>query len=148
MITILNIYGDTAQLLKSGRGIDDWKRLAPTVPHIRTHILNENYRNTNQITEYCNDTLHMNMERTGVDGGPVKEIHRNELEAALSNLKLNQERIAVIVPRAVSKGTYLDHPKESAARLGRRSDREKSLLFMPTKSRAWSLIACSRSRIV
>ena len=111
--TILNIYGDTAQLLKSGRGIDDWKRLAPTVPHIRTHILNENYRNTNQITEYCNDTLHMNMERTGVDGGPVKEIHRNELEAALSNLKLNQERIAVIVPRAVSKGTYLDHTRLS-----------------------------------
>ena len=106
---VFNIYGDTRQLLKTGRGISDWKKdIAGIIPAPEIRFLNENYRNTNQITDYCNNAFRMEMRKTGMDGTPVKEMRKGELEAALSNLNADGERVAVILPRAVTKETYLN----------------------------------------
>ena len=105
---VFNIYGDTRQLLKTGRGIGDWKKdTAGIIPAPEIRSLNENYRNTNQITEYCNNAFHMEMIKTGMDGRRVEEVSRGELEAELSKLNTGGERVAVILPRAAKKETYL-----------------------------------------
>lgn len=105
---IFNIYGDINQLLKYNRGITDWALIDNTVSNAVKFTLNENYRNTNQITQFCNDSFKMQVSLTGVDGHSVKEISRTKLENTLSNLKVNEERIAVILPRAAKKDGYID----------------------------------------
>lgn len=104
---IYNIFGDTNQLLKLGRGIASWDRLGSAFS-MKVFYLNENYRNTNQITRFCNQSFGMNVKQTGVDGAKVKEIPRRELEKELSDLNPTTERIAILVPRKVIKKNYLD----------------------------------------
>lgn len=103
---IYNVYGDTNQLLKPGRGIASWDELKQRFSMVE-HVLNENYRNTNQITRFCNKSFDMEVLQTGVDGVQVKEISRTELEKELASLKISTERIAVLVPRAVQKSNYV-----------------------------------------
>ena len=105
--TSFNIFGDIRQLLKTGRGIDDWSRVSKSIPNLEIRTLNENYRNTNQITEHCNETFHMQMIKTGMDGTQVKQMYRGELEDTLSRLRVGEDRVAVIVPRSVNKESYL-----------------------------------------
>lgn len=105
---IFNIYGDTNQLLKSGRGISNWEVVRKILDRPRIFFLNENYRNTNQITQFCNDTFSMQVLLTGVDGHKVKEILRSRFERTLAKLKINEERIAIILPRCVKKEEYID----------------------------------------
>ena len=105
---IINIYGDTNQLLKK-RGISDWSLISDTVGVTNRFTLNENYRNTNQITRFCNENFHMKVSLTGVDGHSVKEMARVRLESTLANLKITEERVALILPRSVKKkDNYLD----------------------------------------
>ncbi len=104
---IFNVYGDTNQLLKIGRGISDWNSLEKYFDSKR-FVLNENYRNTNQITRFCNESFGMNVLQTGVDGVKVKEIAREELESELSKININESRIAILIPRCVRKIDYLD----------------------------------------
>lgn len=105
---IFNIYGDTNQLLKYKRGITDWSLLDSIVFDSVRFSLNENYRNTNQITQFCNDSFEMNVSLTGVDGHSVKEISRTRLESTLADLRVDEERIAVILPRVAKKDKYID----------------------------------------
>ncbi len=104
---IYNIFGDTNQLLKLGRGISSWERLESTF-FMKMFYLNENYRNTNQITRFCNQSFGMKVKQTGVDGAKVREIPRKELEKELTNLNITTERIAILVPRKVIKKNYLE----------------------------------------
>lgn len=106
--TIFNIYGDTNQLLKQGRGIADWILVEKELDVPQIFYLNENYRNTNQITQFCNDTFGMQVWLTGVDGHKVKEIRRSRLEQSIAELKNCEERVAVILPRIVKKKEYID----------------------------------------
>ena len=103
---VMNIYGDTRQLLKPGRGMKTWDDLKGYL-HAKSFVLNENYRNTNQITDFCNKSFQMDVRRTGVDGPKVKEISRVDLEEKLSKLKINDERIAVILSRKYDKKEFL-----------------------------------------
>jgi len=104
---IYNIYGDTNQLLKLERGISSWEQLE-TAFSMKMFYLNENYRNTNQITRFCNQSFGMQVKQTGVDGATVREISRKELEKELSNLNITTERIAILVPRKVIKKNYIE----------------------------------------
>ena len=105
---IFNVYGDTNQLIKNNRGISDWKAVEEYIEAPKMFNLNENFRNTNQITQFCNDNFKMNVSQTGVDGRKVSEIIRNKFEETLSALEVNEDRIAVLVPRAVRKKEYID----------------------------------------
>ena len=104
---VFNIFGDTNQLMKTGRGISDWSVLSNFI-QAENYKLNENYRNTNQITRFCNRSFDMTVTQTGVDGLNVREIPRKELEAELATLNVTKERIAILVPRGVQKSKYLD----------------------------------------
>ncbi len=72
------------------------------------HILNENFRNTNQITKFCNESFKMNVAQTGVDGRKVSEIIRSKLEEVLATISVNEERVAILLPRGIRKKEYLD----------------------------------------
>ncbi len=109
---VFNIFGDTNQLIKPGRGISDWNDLKEFL-HAAEFKLNENYRNTNQITRFCNDSFEMDVLQTGVDGAAVREIPRRGLEDEISSMKLGTERVAILVPRSVQKKAYLQMDKIS-----------------------------------
>ena len=104
---VFNIFGDTNQLMKPGRGISDWSEVRKAL-QADQFTLNENYRNTNQITRFCNSSFDMNVSQTGVDGANVREISRRDLEKELAALNVGNERIAILVPRGVQKDKYID----------------------------------------
>lgn len=104
---IFNVFGDVNQLIKSGRGIKDWSNIIREFD-AEKFVLNENYRNTNQITNYCNESFNMDVLQTGVDGSIVREIQRKDLEDELSNMDIGDLRVAIILSRRVKKGVYLD----------------------------------------
>lgn len=104
---ILNIFGDTNQLIKPNRGISDWSEFKKEF-HADLYVLNENYRNTNQITRFCNDSFGMSMLQTGVDGASIREINKREFERELSELRITTERVAVLLPRGVQKRKYFE----------------------------------------
>lgn len=121
---IYNIFGDTNQLMKPGRGIDDWTSLDKEFS-AQMFTLNENYRNTNQITKFCNSSFGMDVLQTGVDGPSVREIPRRDLEKELADLNVTTERIAILVPRGVQKKKYIDTdilPKDIAKLVGDNMD--------------------------
>ncbi len=103
---VFNIFGDTNQLIKPGRGISDWERIE-TEFNADQYILNENYRNTNQITRFCNDNFNMDMLQTGVDGAKVREITEKEFYEELSDIHITNERLAILIPRNIPKNKYL-----------------------------------------
>ncbi|MGN1198884.1 MAG: hypothetical protein ACI4TA_14960 [Acetatifactor sp.] len=103
---IFNVYGDVNQLLKPGRGISNWAELENEFS-MKEFQLNENYRNTNQITRFCNSSFEMDVMQTGVDGAKVREIPRRDLEKELAELSLGSEKIAILVPRSVRRKNYL-----------------------------------------
>ena len=103
---VFNVFGDTNQLIKPGRGISDWSEFEK-IFHAQEYELNENYRNTNQITKFCNSNFNMDVLQTGVDGSKVREIARKNLESELAALNVTTQRIAILVPRAVQKDKYL-----------------------------------------
>lgn len=104
---VFNIFGDTNQLMKSGRGIADWSMIMSEF-NAEQFVLNENYRNTNQITRFCNDNFGLKTLQTGVDGPKVREILRKDLEKELAGLRVTTERVAILLPRTVQKMKYLD----------------------------------------
>ena len=121
---IFNIFGDTNQLMKPGRGIANWTALEEEFS-ARKFTLNENYRNTNQITKFCNSSFGMDVLQTGVDGPNVREIPRRDLEKELAALNVTTERIAILVPRGVQKKKYIDTdilPKDIAKLIGDNMD--------------------------
>lgn len=67
---VFNIYGDLAQNITPHRGIVNWAD-ACSGP---VYMLDQNYRNTNQIVEYVADNLHIDMRAIGFDGPPVQSI--------------------------------------------------------------------------
>ena len=104
---IMNVFGDTNQLMKLHRGIADWQQLEELVNADR-YELNENYRNTNQITRFCNDSFEMSMLQTGVDGAKVREIAGREFADDLSAHQVTTERVAILIPRSVRKKNYIE----------------------------------------
>lgn len=70
---IFNLYGDVNQLVYSYKGIPDWEMLED-IREFQLYQLNENYRNTNQVTEFCNDELDSEITSIGISGPEVKKM--------------------------------------------------------------------------
>lgn len=97
-----NVYGDLNQRIKQGRGLASWEQLkTKLIAH--EYKLNENYRNTNQITQYCNEVFNFDMTLTGVEGEPVRNIIFKEMLEELAASMPSDERTAVILPRTIAK---------------------------------------------
>ena len=97
-----NIYGDLNQRIKMGRGLPSWEHIKKELLATE-YELNENYRNTNQITQYCNDEFGFNMTLTGVEGEQVKNLSFDEMLDEISENTEITDRIAIIIPRSMSK---------------------------------------------
>lgn len=97
-----NVYGDLNQRIKQGRGLRTWEQLKRKLL-ANIYELNENYRNTNQITQYCNDAFNFDMTLTGVEGEVVRNITFAEMMNELAKLDTDGSRVAVILPRSWSK---------------------------------------------
>lgn len=67
---VINLFGDTNQMISS-HGINDWSLLSDYFDEIYT--LDENFRNTDQIVEYCNKHLSIHMTDVGVKMENVDE---------------------------------------------------------------------------
>jgi DNA helicase IV len=124
---VFNIFGDTNQLLKPNRGISDWEVLKEFLD-AKVFSLNENYRNTNQITKFCNMSFGMDVLQTGVDGSKVHEISRKELESKLCEVDCSTERIAVLIPRKAVRRTFEQEKKNEKDASGRQGYIQYDLL--------------------
>lgn len=74
---IYNLYGDVNQLVYSYKGITDWKDVQNIIGS-QLYFLNENYRNTIQITEFCNNVFDADILPIGVSGKEVEELNINQ----------------------------------------------------------------------
>lgn len=74
---IYNLYGDVNQLVYSYKGITDWKDVQNIIGS-QLYFLNENYRNTIQITEFCNKVFDADILPIGISGKEVEELNINK----------------------------------------------------------------------
>ena len=74
----LNLYGDVEQAILpfiKKKEIDELiDFLNQLRDNVKTYFLNENYRNSKEITNYCNKFLNVTMTPMGINSNPVSEI--------------------------------------------------------------------------
>lgn len=67
--SICNLFGDVNQVI-SNYGVKNWNQFNFIDARFE---LDENFRNTNQIIDYCTEKIHLPMKPVGVSMSPVKE---------------------------------------------------------------------------
>ena len=77
------MYGDVNQSIYEYKGISDWNEVSEIIPS-NTYFLNENYRNTRQITEYCNREFGADVTAIGLNGA---DVNRFVLSDALNKME-------------------------------------------------------------
>ena len=86
---IINLFGDINQVISS-YGIKSWT----IMPFAKNYFeLNENFRNTNQIIDYCNKAFSYNMVPVGVSMSEVKEY--NDIDSFLTETQ-SQELVFIV----------------------------------------------------
>lgn len=91
-VPILNLFGDVGQKT-SLVGINNWRDVSNK---FKIFELAENYRNTNEITEYSNKAFNKNMIAVGLSGKPVGSVDIENVLEEIVKLKKNC-RVAIIV---------------------------------------------------
>lgn len=79
---VVNLYGDLNQLACGYKGVSDWNELDED-GRMSRYVLRENYRNTIQVTDYCNNELGMDVTGVGLTGPAVET---SSLEDAVKRL--------------------------------------------------------------
>ena len=94
---IFNLYGDVHQSLYDCKGIENWDDIKD-LSRGNIEILNENYRNSLQITHFCNDEFSLSLYPIGISGEPVSELDpENAIKKILAIKREYPEyRIAII----------------------------------------------------
>lgn len=92
-----NLYGDINQSVYSYKGILDWNDL-DHITGANIYVLNENYRNTLQITSFCNEEFGAEVYAIGISGEPVQELQLEDAVDWLVKYKANnpQDRVAIL----------------------------------------------------
>ena len=80
------MYGDINQAVVPEKSISDWEELKEVIGD-KIFVLNENYRNTLQITEYCNDKFGAEIYPIGIKGEPVREMDLEQAMAWIAGIK-------------------------------------------------------------
>ncbi len=101
--TVFNLYGDVNQAVYEYKGISDWAEVDELTSG-KVYLLNENYRNTQQITEYCNDRFDADVTPIGLSGEKVLRFENSD-KAFKELIKIHKDnpdyRIAIIYRRGV-----------------------------------------------
>jgi len=92
-----NLYGDLNQCINAG-GINDITALHRIMSFDGEYELNENYRNSSEITAYVNKRFGMNMYKIGLPGS-VKESQK----LSLGDLENNDRAAIIIADEAILK---------------------------------------------
>lgn len=83
---IFNLYGDINQNVYSYKGISNWADINFITD--RVYELNENYRNTLQITKFCNEEFGSSVYPIGISGKDVAELDlRSAIDSIVSEKK-------------------------------------------------------------
>ena len=92
-----NLYGDVNQVVYDYKGVTDWEDISQ-ITGGKVSVLNENYRNTVEITKYCNDEFGAGITAIGISGESVKELDLKEAIKRIESLHRTEpeSRIAVI----------------------------------------------------
>ncbi len=102
-----NIFGDVKQNMRETTGINDWSKIQELFS-ADTYVLNENYRNTNQIIEFCNRHYGADMVPIGLNGENVKIIESKDIANFLNAISIKEgERWAIIISKKIKKGNFL-----------------------------------------
>lgn len=116
-----NIYGDTDQQLPDSTGIGSWDNL-DSIIRAKHFILNENYRNSENIVKFYNAKLGKNNKSFGLETKPVQNIDKNKLLTWVRIQLILNNRTAVItnnpeeVPDKV-KELCVNYPSRNKAAL-------------------------------
>ena len=92
---IFNLYGDINQSIYF-KGIKDWENLK-TIIDFKQYTLNENYRNTEQITNFCNKKFNYNSISMGITGKDVTYVEKNSINDIILQKINDKKRVAIIV---------------------------------------------------
>ena len=91
---VMNLYGDINQSIYE-EGIDSWEDLK-NVLGCQIYILKENYRNSLEITKFCNEKFNYDILEMGLSTRDVEKIQKNKINEVI-NKKISEEKsIAVI----------------------------------------------------
>lgn len=94
---VFNLYGDINQSVYSYKGITDWEEISD-ITGGNIYVLNENYRNTLQITNFCNEEFGAEVYPIGVSGEPVVELNTSDAIKWILDVKTQnpQYRVAIL----------------------------------------------------
>ena len=96
--SILNIFGDYKQNISNNSLLrNNWNNLKNIIKNnFDYYELNENYRNTTNVVEYCNKTLQLNMMAIGIDGKDVQVNYFNNINDVILKAKMTN---AIIITK-------------------------------------------------
>lgn len=99
---VMNIFGDVNQTITK-HGICNWDEIS----FINTrYLLDENFRNPNQIVEYCNEVLPFKMKKIGVDMDQVEQ-YKN-ITDALKVLKQKKHAVYIVKDEYAKKDLQIE----------------------------------------
>ena len=105
---VFNLYGDVNQLIYDYKGIEDWEEIS-FIKSNSVWVLNENYRNTIQITEYCNDEFYSEIIPIGLEGPRIKSCTLTDgIDRLLSELNVEKEKRIAILCHSPQQFTILE----------------------------------------
>lgn len=115
---ILNIFGDTNQCIHPNRGISKWNDLCDYM-NGAFYTLNENYRNTVEISNFTNKSLKLDTLAIGIHGPDVAYVNSDEIKSIIESefSKDDTQRIAYIsngkYPSSLDSRVYFGSVNES-----------------------------------
>ena len=95
--SVFNIYGDLNQALRKDINIKTWEEIIDDKTAISE--LNQNYRNTFEVTEFTNRQLGLKMQPIGLNGNEPENLSFLEFIDLIKSVKINKkDRVAIILP--------------------------------------------------
>lgn len=91
---VFNLYGDINQSIFS-KSIKDWDSLKKFID-FKQYNLNENFRNTKQISDFCNEKFKYNNLSMGIMGKNVEYIDKKEINNIILRKINERKKIAII----------------------------------------------------
>ena len=91
---IFNLYGDVNQSILA-TSIKDWESLKKFID-FKQYNLNENFRNTKQVSDFCNEKFKYNNLSMGIMGKSVEYIEKKEINNIIVKKLNEKKKIAII----------------------------------------------------
>lgn len=91
---VFNLYGDINQSIFS-KSIKDWNSLKKFID-FKQYNLNENFRNTKQISDFCNEKFKYNSLSMGIIGKNVEYVDKNKINNIILKKINERKKIAII----------------------------------------------------